>query len=111
MTAADFAAKVGVGQSTIAAHSREIREALDLVRFDPAWTRPSKLLDNPLAWLVLIDGFPIDVRHVPREIQEEVFRLGLIPFVPDARARGAVGGHGAFPLDGCRARASWRAEQ
>jgi hypothetical protein len=31
-----------------------------------------------------VNGFIIDVRHAPREIQEEAFRKGLIPYLPDA---------------------------
>ena len=87
MTAAALAAAAGVGQSTLAASFRTIRDALDLVRLDPEWTRSSKLLDNPLAWIVLVDGVPVDVRDAPREVQEIAFRQDLIPFVPEAGAR------------------------
>ncbi len=30
-----------------------------------------------------VNGFIIDVRHAAREVQEETFRKGLIPFIPD----------------------------
>lgn len=84
MTTAELAEKAGVGQSTIAAQFRKIRDALDLGRFHPEWTLPSRMQDNPLAWILLVDGLPVDVRREPREVQEEAFRLGLIPFVPAA---------------------------
>ena len=37
---------------------------------------------NPRAWLVQLNGFLVDVRTLDREIQEEAFRKGLIPYVP-----------------------------
>lgn len=84
MTAAELASRAGVGQSTIALRFREVRDALDLMRMDPAWTRPSHMMDNPLAWMILVDGMLVDARHLPRELQEEAVRVGAIPFVPDA---------------------------
>lgn len=90
MTAVELSVAAGVGQSTIAATFRKIRDTLDLVRMDPELTRPSKLLDNPLAWLVLVDGLPVDLRDAPREVQEAAFRRGLIPFVPGPVARAAA---------------------
>lgn len=101
MTTAELAGAAGVGESTVAAMFRQIRAHLDLVRFDPAWTRPSKMLDNPLAWMVLVDGTPVDLRQAPRAIQEEAFRQGLIPFVPEPNGRmderPAVEGWGGEP--------------
>jgi hypothetical protein len=43
---------------------------------------PSMLDENPLAWIVEVNGLPVDVRSMPREVQEEAYRLGLIPYVP-----------------------------
>jgi hypothetical protein len=40
---------------------------------------------NPLTWLVIINGLVVDVRNLPREIQEELARRGLIPFVPSEK--------------------------
>lgn len=82
MSAAELAARIGVGQNTIASHFRKIRAALDLVQMDPEWTRPSQLMDNPLAWTIIVDGFAIDARHAPPEIQEAAFQQGIIPFIP-----------------------------
>lgn len=51
--------------------------------FDPDWCLPTKLDQNPLAWMVAVDGFPVDVRSAPREIQEEAFRRSLVPCLPE----------------------------
>lgn len=83
MTTAALAAATGVGQSTIAATFRKIRDTLDLGRMDPEWTRPSELLDNPFVWIVLVNGLPMDLRDAPPEIQEAAFRQGVIPFIPE----------------------------
>lgn len=82
LTTPELARRTGVGQSTLAAYLRVVRDALDLVRMDPAWTRPSRLADNPLAWLVEMDGLVFDVRDAPRHVQEAALRQGAIPFLP-----------------------------
>ena len=82
VSSATLATRIGVAPSTIAARARTIRDALRLERLDPAWTRPSRLLDNPMAWIVMVDGVPVDLRDAPRALQEEAFAQGLIPFVP-----------------------------
>jgi hypothetical protein len=40
---------------------------------------------NPLAWWVMVNGLAIDARTLPLEIQEELVRRKLIPFVPGKR--------------------------
>jgi hypothetical protein len=40
------------------------------------------LEENPLAWIVEVNGLPVDVRTMPREVQAEAYRLGLIPYLP-----------------------------
>ncbi len=91
MTTAELAERAGVGESTVALRFRGIRDALDLVRMDPEWTLPSRLMDHPFAWILLVDGLPVDIRDAPLEVQEAAFRQGLIPFVP---AAGPDGGQG-----------------
>ncbi len=38
--------------------------------------------DNPLVWILEVNGFVMDIRTAPRQVQEEAYRLGLIPFIP-----------------------------
>lgn len=91
LSTADLAEKSGVGESTIAAQFRKIRNALGLRRFAPEWTLPGKLADNPLVWLLTVNGLPMDVRHAPREVQEAAFDAGLIPYIPADGAPGSAG--------------------
>ena len=81
----ELCALFGVSQSAGAAKSREITRLFDIVPLDPRWSLPSRLADNPLVWMIQINGVIVDIRTMPRELQEEAFRLGLIPFVPPAR--------------------------
>ncbi len=39
--------------------------------------------DSSLVWMVSLNGFIIDARSLPREIQEEAVDKGLIPYLPD----------------------------
>jgi len=53
-----------------------------MVQLDPNWCLPSMLDDNPLAWMITLNGFVMDVRTLPREIQEVAYQKGLIPYIP-----------------------------
>ena len=83
MSAADLCKGFGVSKSTGSAKSKTIRDALDMVQMDPNWYLPSKIDDNPMAWMIMVDGFVLDVRTMPREVQEVAYRKGLIPYIPE----------------------------
>jgi hypothetical protein len=73
----------GLSSSTMQTKSKQIRDLLGMYQMDPDWTLPSKVDTNPLIWMLEVNGIIIDVRHAPRAIQEEAFRKGLIPYIPD----------------------------
>ena len=52
----------------------------------PDWTLPSRLADNPLVWMVEINGLMIDIRRSPPELQRLAYEKGLIPFIPAERS-------------------------
>jgi hypothetical protein len=52
---------------------------------DPQWTLPSRMEHNPMAWTVSVNGFIVDARSLPRPLQEEAYRKGLIPYLPDEK--------------------------
>lgn len=74
---------IGVSKNTASGKSTEIMRMFNLTQFDPDWTLPSQIDENPLAWMISVNGFIVDARRVPRDVQEEAFRLGLIPYLPD----------------------------
>lgn len=78
----EIAEGFGVSTSTMHNKAKEIREGLELIPFHPDYTLPSRLEDNPLVWMVMVNGFLMDVRGAPREIQESAYEQGLIPYVP-----------------------------
>ena len=85
MSAAELCAAFGVSKSTGAAKAKAVREALGMVQMDPRWYRPSKMESNSLAWMVTVNGFLVDVRSMPRDIQEAAYAKGLIPYLPEER--------------------------
>ena len=75
----------GVAESTGQNKSREIREALKMGPMSPDWTLPSRLADNPVVWMLQVNGLMIDIRQAPAELQRLAFEKGLIPFIPAER--------------------------
>ena len=42
--------------------------------------------DNPMVWMLEINGLMIDIRHAPLELQRLAYEKGLIPFIPAERS-------------------------
>jgi len=82
MKTAELAAAFGVSEGTMHAKARSIENALHVHALDPRWTVPSQRERNPLTWMVEIDGLIVDLRTVPRDVQEQALDAGLIPFIP-----------------------------
>lgn len=82
MTTEQLSKACGVGKSTLAAKFKVIRDALRLRPMDPDYSRRELLAENPLAWMVELDGFVVDARSLPEEIQNELKRQGIIPDLP-----------------------------
>ena len=77
--------KIGVGESTGNAKSKVVRTLLGMYQLDPNWSLSSRLQSNPLVWMLSVNGLMVDVRSMPREIQEIAFEKGYIPYIPDDR--------------------------
>jgi hypothetical protein len=71
-----------VSQKTGSAKSTAILTLLKIGAMDPRWSLPSQLAENPMAWLLEVNGFIVDARQMPRDFQEEAFRRGFIPYIP-----------------------------
>ena len=78
---------LGVAQSTGQNKSKEIRDILNMGPFAPKWTLPSLLADNPMVWMLQINGITIDIRDAPAELQKLAYEKGLIPFIPSERSK------------------------
>jgi hypothetical protein len=82
----------GIAESTGQNKSKEIRDALRMGPLSPEWTLPSRLADNPMVWMLQVNGFIIDIRDAPIELQRAAFEKGLIPYVPAEREEDSDGG-------------------
>jgi len=76
----------GVAESTGQNKARLIRAALRMGPMSPDWTLPSRLADNPLVWMLEVNGLMIDIRKAPVELQRLAYEQGLIPFMPAERS-------------------------
>ena len=88
MRADELCAAFGVSKSSGSNKAKLIRELFDMYQMDPNWCLPSLVDQNPLIWMLEVNGFIMDVRHAPREVQEIAFEKGLIPYIPADRDGG-----------------------
>ena len=85
MKSTDIDYCLGTSPSSGAAKLAAIRKMFKMHQLDPNWTLPSHLDDNPMVWMLQVNGFMMDVRHAPRELQEMAFNKRLIPYIPADR--------------------------
>lgn len=79
----ELAAFFELAQSTISNKSKQIRDLLKMSYFDHKWTLPSKVGSSPLSWMISVNGFIVDARSLPIEVQQRAYEKGLIPYVSD----------------------------
>ncbi len=82
LRADELAAAFGLSKSTVANKAKQIRDLLNIGVLDPDWSLPSRLDENPMAWMIMVNGFIIDARSASPAIQAEALRKGLIPYLP-----------------------------
>ena len=87
MKSAEIAKGFGVSVATMQAKAKVIREGLDLMPFHPDWSLPSRMDDNPLVWMLKVNGVLMDIRMAPREAQVAAYERGLIPYIPADRSK------------------------
>jgi Domain of unknown function (DUF6398) len=79
MTGDQLSELTGVSKSTLNNKARQVRELLKVQHFDPEFSRRKLLVNNPIAWMVEFNGFIVDARMLPPEVQADARRRGLIP--------------------------------
>jgi hypothetical protein len=79
---------LGVAESTGQGKAKTIRDLLKIRQFDFRWMLRQRIEESPMAWMISVNGFMVDARRLKREVQEEAFRKGLIPYVPGKKAKG-----------------------
>lgn len=83
ISATDLYKSFGIGQSTGQSKSKVVRDLLGMHQLDANWMLPSRLDNNPLVWMISVNGMIVDIRGMPRETQQIAFEKGLIPYLPD----------------------------
>ena len=71
-----------LSKSIISAKSKEIRDMFKIAQLEPEWTLPSKMDMNPMVWMIMVNGFMVDVRKESYDLQLAAFNAGLIPYIP-----------------------------
>jgi hypothetical protein len=108
MTGHDLSALTGVRKSTLANKAKPIHDVLRIGQFDPDFCRRELLAANPIARMISVNGFIVDARTMPPEVQAEARRRGLILDLPADRigagresheGREAQGSEGGEPKD------------
>lgn len=69
VTAKQLTEALGVVQTTMANKAGIINRALGIGMFEPDLTRVATIEQHPMAWLVEVDGFILDARTLPPELQ------------------------------------------
>ena len=82
LTGDDLSALTGVPKSTLANKAKVIRDVLRIGQLEPEFCRQELLASNPMAWMISVDGFIVDARTMPPDVQAEARRRGLIPDLP-----------------------------
>jgi hypothetical protein len=85
MRADELCKRIGVSQQTAGGRAKKIRDMLDIFPIHPDWCLPSLVDDNPMIWILNVNGYMVDVRSMPREVQEIAYQKGLIPYIPADR--------------------------
>jgi Domain of unknown function (DUF6398) len=81
-TADDLSAAFGVSKSTLSAKAKQVRDLLKMGWGAAEFLREDMVEASPMIWFIQVDGFVLDARHMPVEIQVQAFEKGIIPYIP-----------------------------
>ena len=82
MRADELCQACGVSSTTGSAQAKKIRDLFKMSQLDPEWCLPSHLDSNPMVWMFMVNGFAMDIRHAPLQVQLDAYMQGMIPYVP-----------------------------
>ena len=85
LTAGELAAYFDVSSGTAGNKAAQIRKMFKIDYFNNEWLLPDHVKNNPMNWMVTINGFIVDIRDMPPEMQYKAFEAGIIPYVPGVR--------------------------
>ncbi len=59
--------------------AKQVRDLLRISPFSPEFQRADIIEQNPMVWIIEVDGIAMDARHLPLEIRTEAYRRGDYP--------------------------------
>ncbi len=71
-----------VAKSTTAGKGKKVRELLKIGLFDFKWALKRLVAESSTFWMIRVNGYFVDARSMPIEVQEIAFEKGLIPYIP-----------------------------
>lgn len=69
----------------VSTKSKSIKDMFGIYSLDTKWMLPSRVDSSLLTWMVQFNGFIIDIRDAPSELQIEALSAGVIPYIPDSK--------------------------
>ena len=72
----------GVSEATGSAKAKAIRNLLKIHPLDPEWTLPSRMDQNPMAWMIQVNGLIVDARQSAEGDPGRGVSEGLDPLHP-----------------------------
>jgi hypothetical protein len=82
LTADELSAAFGVAKSTMSGKAKQVRDLLKMDYFTAEFLRADVIAENPMVWLIEVDGVAVDSRSLPLDYQVVAFQRGYIPYVP-----------------------------
>ncbi len=82
MPAAELCALFGVSSATAGSKAKTIRDAVDMSWMNADWQLSDRIDDNPMIWMLSVNGFLMDIRKAPFGAQLEAYQRKLIPYIP-----------------------------
>ena len=77
-TAEELSRPFGIAPSTVGNKAGEIRELVSMLPWDTEWMLRELIEDDPAVWMLSVDGFIVDARDLPPDIQQEAARRAQI---------------------------------
>lgn len=84
-TADELSRPFGIAPSTAGNKAGEIRKLVSISPWNTEWMLQELIEDNRAVWMLSVDGFIVDARDLPPDIQQEIVHRGLIPYVPSPK--------------------------
>jgi hypothetical protein len=83
MSAQEIADEFNLSAATAGNKASQIKKMFGISYLNTDWMLAEHVRDNPAVWMLMVDGFVVDIRTMPLPIQQLAFQKGLIPYVPD----------------------------